>query len=121
MKLLEVRKYLYDIRQAGLLLQQFVAGKALEDYIGDALLRSAVERQFGIIGEALSKAIQIDPGLSEHIINTRRIIGFRNRLIHGYTSIDNEVVWGIVESNIDALVQQVSSLLDQPDDDGTSN
>lgn len=116
MKPLEVRKYLYDIQRAGFLLQQFTADKTLEDYSGDPLLQSAVERQFGIVGEALTKAIQLDPKLAEDISDTPRIIAFRNRLIHGYASIDIEVVWGIIETNLNELVGQVTTLLDQPND-----
>ncbi len=51
---LEVRKYLYDIQHAAGLLRAFTNGKTFADYEGDAMLKSAVERQFEVIGEALS-------------------------------------------------------------------
>ena len=47
------KTYLYDIQEAGIRLERFIAEKRFEDYITDDLLRSAVERQFEIIGEAL--------------------------------------------------------------------
>jgi len=50
----EVKKYLFDVWQACELLAQFAAGKTLIDYQGDALLRSGIERQFEIVGEALN-------------------------------------------------------------------
>lgn len=111
MKPLEVRKYLYDILEAGRLLCQFISDKTLEDYVADPLLRSAVERQFEVIGEALNRAIQIDSSLEQDISDTRRIVAFRNRLIHGYASIDAQIVWGIIESNLDKLIRQVEALL----------
>lgn len=52
--------------------------------------QSAVERQLAIIGEALNKLAQYEPELS--IQNDKQIIGFRNRLVHAYDSIDNTIV-----------------------------
>ena len=63
MKPPEIRKYLFDIWQACELLAQFSTGKTLYDYQGDALLRSAIERQFEIVGKALNQAIKLDPEL----------------------------------------------------------
>ena len=80
----ETLKYLYDIAEACRLLEEFTVGKSLADYESDALLRSAVERQFEIIGEALRLAIREEPVLAGLITNSSRIIAFRNRLIHGY-------------------------------------
>jgi uncharacterized protein with HEPN domain len=56
------------------------------------MIRSAVERQFGIIGEALVQALRIYPELESHITDIGRIIAFRNRLIHGYASVSDEIV-----------------------------
>jgi uncharacterized protein with HEPN domain len=57
----ETKKYLFDIAEACDLIARFTDGKSFEDYHNDPLLRSAVERQFGIIGEALKMALQHDP------------------------------------------------------------
>ncbi len=111
MKQLDVRKYLFDIKEACELLLQFTAGKTFSDYSTDPMLRSAVERQFEIIGEALGRALTLDPNLSSSISNTGRIIAFRNRLIHGYASIADEIVWGILEANLPILQKEVSTLM----------
>jgi uncharacterized protein with HEPN domain len=97
---LEVRKYLFDIAQACERLIQFTRGKTLGDYTADPLLRSAVERQFEVIGEALSQALRIEPNLAFGISDTQRITAFRNRLIHGYASVSDELVWGVLEANL---------------------
>ena len=52
---LEARKYLRDIQVAAERIHRFTAGKQFEQYLADEMLRSAVERQFSIIGEALSR------------------------------------------------------------------
>lgn len=111
MKQLDIRKYLFDINEACELLLQFTAGKTFSDYATDPMLRSAVERQFEIIGEALGQALRLDPSLSSRISNTGRIISFRNRLIHGYASIADEIVWGILEANLPTLQKEVATLM----------
>jgi uncharacterized protein with HEPN domain len=114
MKQLDIRKYLFDIHEACGLLFHFTAGKSFSDYAADPMLRSAVERQFEVIGEALGQALRLDPSLSSKISNTGRIIAFRNRLIHGYASIADEVVWGILEANLPILQKEVVALLGDP-------
>ena len=50
----ETRKYLYDIQQAAMLIARFADGRTFDEYLADVMLRSAVERQFEIIGEAMT-------------------------------------------------------------------
>lgn len=111
----ETKKYFFDIAEACDLIAQFTAGKTFADYQKDPLLRSAVERQFEIVGEALSQAIQHDPKVAELISNSSRIISFRNRLIHGYSSISDHVVWGVLETNLPKLTREVKFLLENED------
>jgi uncharacterized protein with HEPN domain len=110
---LEVRKYLFDIAQACDLLTQFTKGKTFTDYSADALLRSAVERQFEVVGEALNQVLRLYPELSNRISNCRRIVAFRNRLIHGYAFVSDDVVWGVLETNLPTLRHEVQLLLDE--------
>jgi uncharacterized protein with HEPN domain len=91
-------------------LEQFT-GKTLADYCADPLLRSAVKRQFEIIGEALNQALLLDPYLANCSSDTRRIIAFRNRLMHAYASIADAVVWGVLEANLPILHREVDALL----------
>lgn len=109
---LEARKYLYDIEQAAARLAGFVAGKTLEEYLADAMLRAAVERQFEIIGEAVGKLARIDLGSVEQIRNYRKLIAFRNVLIHGYAEVDDRLVWDLMESHLPLLQVDVRSLTD---------
>jgi uncharacterized protein with HEPN domain len=108
---LEAKKCLEDVRQAAELILQFTAGKSFADYDGDVLLRSAVERQFEIIGEAINRLSKIDNAVVTGLPDTPRIVAFRNILIHGYDVIDNHVVWDVVQNNLVPLQTQVKSLL----------
>jgi uncharacterized protein with HEPN domain len=109
----ETKKYFFDIAESCDLIAQFTAGKTLADYQSDPLLRSGVERQFEIIGEALSQAIRHDPTVAELISNTSRIISFRNRLIHGYATVADTVVWGVLETNLPVLTREVKAFLEK--------
>ncbi len=107
---LEARKYLHDIDQAIARLTFFVAGKTIDDYSADALLRAAVERQFEIIGEAIGKFARVDPVSVERIRGFRRLIAFRNVLIHGYAEVDDQLVWDLLQGHLPDLVADVESL-----------
>ena len=107
----EIRKYLYDICQASETLLDFIRGKSLQDYDADLLLRSGVERQLMIIGEALNQAYQLDPALSEFVSNIREIINLRNVIVHGYAIVENETIWGIIEDDLPQLYKEVQLLL----------
>jgi len=75
------------------------------------MLRSAVERQFEIIGEALNQLLRRESGIREKISDASLVIAFRNRLIHGYASVSDEVVWGVVEGYLPVLSSEVRALL----------
>jgi uncharacterized protein with HEPN domain len=108
---LEAKKYLLDIQQAVELLTQFTAGKRFADYEGDAMLRAAVERKFEIIGEALARLAKLDDSLASRISESRRIIAFRNILVHGYADVADRLVWDIVEMKLPVLRREVVALL----------
>lgn len=74
------------------------------------MVRSAVERQFEIIGEALNLLRQSNPGLAGRITDASRIIAFRNRLIHGYATVSDDVVWGVIEASLPVLAHEVACL-----------
>jgi uncharacterized protein with HEPN domain len=109
----EIQKFLYDVQRACELIGQFIQGKSLDDYRADALLRSGVERQLGIIGEALHQAVRIDQGLEDFITDIWQIVRFRHILIHAYSIVRDETVWGILQKDLSVLSQEVRALLGQ--------
>jgi uncharacterized protein with HEPN domain len=108
---LEARKYLFDIQQAAQRIARFCQGRRFDDYQADELLRSAVERQFEIMGEALSQLARHDPDVAERVADYRKIIAFRNILIHAYATVDDRIVWGVVEGDLPALRASLAVLL----------
>ena len=111
---LETRKYLHDIQRAVKLLIEFTADKAFEDYETDAMRRAAVEREFEIIGEALIQLAKADPEVAARISDHRRIIAFRNILIHGYVDVDARLVWDVVKTKLPILSREIEDLLKSP-------
>lgn len=96
------RKYLSDIVKAIELIEEFVKTVNMyDDFTADIKTRSAVERQLGIIGEAVNNFMKSFP--EEHIENAGRIIAFRNRLIHAYDTIDPSITWAIIRNHLDSL------------------
>ena len=101
-----------DIVAACDLLIEFTTGKTFNDYTADPLLRSAVERQFEIVGEALRVALQHQPELAANITDTRAIIAFRNQLTHAYSAVDHATVSGLLERRVPQLRAEVARLLE---------
>jgi uncharacterized protein with HEPN domain len=109
----ETRKLLFDMQHAVLGIEMFVAGKSLNDYESDLMLRSAVERQLEIIGEAMTRLRKIDCALCNQITESQRIIGFRNVLIHGYDAITNSITWSIIQTKLPVLRTELDVMLKQ--------
>lgn len=113
---LESKKLLRDIERAGQLVARFTAGKTLDDYLADVLVRAGRERQFEIIGEALTRLVKTDPATAQRISECRRIISFRYVLIHGYDAITGAVVWDIVQNKLPVLLREVGAMLVEADE-----
>ena len=77
-------------------------------------LRGQVDAAYGfegIIGEALARLAKVDPVVAEQVSDFRRIVAFRNILVHGYATVDDRIVWGVVEASLPGLMQSVDALL----------
>jgi len=104
-------KYLSDVVQAINLIDDFTKSvESFNDYIADIKTQSAVERQLGIIGEAVNKFDALHP--EERLENARKIVGFRNRLIHSYDAVDSSMIWAIIRRHLNPLKEEVLRKMD---------
>jgi len=107
----EAAKYLWDALTASERIQRFIRDKTFDDYLADELLRSGVERQFEIVGEALGQLRKAHPSVADLVPDLAKIVGFRNVLIHGYATVDDTLVWGTVEAKLEPLIDCLKRLL----------
>ena len=105
------RAWLWDVRQAADSIAAFVQGRSFADYAADLMLRSAVERQFEIAGEALSRLSREAPEIAAQLTDLRRAVAMRNALIHGYREIDNATVWQTIHEDLPTLCTEIEALL----------
>jgi len=78
-------------------------------YMADKMLRRAVERELEIIGEAMNRIEKLDSSIN--ISSKKQIISMRNRVIHGYDKIDNEIIWGTIIKHLPYLKIDIENLL----------
>jgi len=105
------RAYLHDILTAADAISAFLADADFDVYVENDLVRSAVERKFEIIGEALSRLARVDAVMAGRVSRWRDIIAFRNIIAHGYASLDHSVVWRAHKESLPALRAEVVALL----------
>lgn len=104
------KKYFLDISESIVHIEQFTADTStFFDYEKNLLVRRAVERELGIIGEAINKLLQMDEAVE--IEHARRIVDLRNRVIHGYDKVDDAVIWGILVRHLPKLKIEIETLL----------
>jgi uncharacterized protein with HEPN domain len=89
----------------------FLQGASLEQYMANAMMRSAVERQLEILGEACSRLDKLDAQMVHTIPDIRLAIGLRNRIIHGYDAVDDAVVHETIGQDLQSLKLALQSAL----------
>ena len=105
----KVRKYLFDILESAESIEKYIENIDFFQYQKNKLIRRAVERELEIIGEAINALLKNNRNIE--ITSAERIIGMRNRVIHGYDKIDNEIIWGTIKRHLPVLKKEVNKLL----------
>ena len=110
---IEIKAWLYDILNAIHEIEGFFLDfpKDFTTYQNDIRTRRAVERNIEIIGESVNRILQRDSGIE--LSNSRKIVDTRNRIIHGYDSVSDDIIWTIVVSHLPTLQSEVEKLLNE--------
>lgn len=108
-----ILKWLYDISLAIDEIDSYFEGKEkrFDDYVGNVMLKRAIERDLEIIGEAVNRILKKDSSFESDISNAKAIVGLRNQVIHAYDNISDENIWSIIINHIPKLKKEVSELL----------
>jgi uncharacterized protein with HEPN domain len=109
----ETNSLLFDVIEGCKRIEEFTASIGFEEYDSNDLIRSAVERQFIIIGEAINRLKTFDEGVYSAIPYASQIVGFRNILVHGYNVVSNQLVWEIVRDHLMELREVCESFLEE--------
>lgn len=109
----EIKTWLFDILQSINEIDSYYENKPkiFEEYLSDIKTRRAVERDLEIIGEAVNRIRKKDKDFS--IDHGDKIIGTRNRIIHGYDKISDDLIWSIVINHLPRLKEEVIELLNK--------
>jgi uncharacterized protein with HEPN domain len=104
----------YDTHHAPMGITVFVDGKTLDDLTHDLLLCSAVERQFEIMGEAMTRLRKLEPATASRSSEFQGIVNFRNLTIHSYDAIDATITWRIIMDKLPILLRELEEVLKEP-------
>ena len=109
----EIKVWLFDILNSILEIESFVDFEEtnFQDYSSDVKTKRAVERNLEIIGEAVNRISKKDENLE--ITDKRKIISIRNRIIHGYDQVSDELIWSIITQYLPVLEKEVRQYLNE--------
>lgn len=107
----ETPAHLWDAREACRAVTAFLGDLTAEEFEQDLLVRSAVERQLEILGEALNRIRRSDPEAATVIPEIDRIVGMRNILAHQYGVVDPAIVWAVATLRMEPLIEVFNALL----------
>ena len=109
----DIKDWLYDILNAIMEIESFFTDRTKEfaNYQVDLRTKRAVERNIEIIGEAMNRILKEDETIT--ISNSRKLVDVRNRIIHGYDSVSDDVIWGIVIKHLPTLQTEIEKLLNE--------
>ena len=112
----DITAYLCDIIDACDSIASILTDISIETYVEMREKRSAVEREFIIIGEATSMLSKFSPEKLNRLSDGRKAIGFRNILTHNYASVDHETVYETALQDVPKLRKECIEILRESED-----
>ncbi|MDE5874655.1 MAG: DUF86 domain-containing protein [Muribaculaceae bacterium] len=108
-----IKKYLHDILHAIEEVELYLSQRPrqYQVFLDDHMFRSAIERQVGIMGEAMTKILKLMPDIP--ITGAKSIKGTRNYIVHAYDTLQPYTIWGIVINHLPKLKEEVVKILNQ--------
>jgi uncharacterized protein with HEPN domain len=103
--------FLIDIQCALDEIEKATAGLTLEGYSNTRAIRSRVEREFTILGEAIRQLPDAQPEMEAKITGAGKIIAFRNQPAHAYFAIHDATVWDLVQAHVPVLRREIEAIL----------
>jgi len=106
-----IKTWLFDILSSINEIESYFTDQPLQfqDYQDDLRTKRAVERNIEIIGEAMNRILKQNNEIL--ITDSRKIVDVRNRMIHGYDTVSDDVIWGIVIKQLPILKNEVEKML----------
>lgn len=101
---------LEDMLESAMKIKRYTVRLDYDSFLDDEKTIDAVVRNFEIIGEAANRIVPEFRILNADI-DWKRIRGFRNRIVHDYFGIDYEIVWTIIENDLDNLIKQIELVI----------
>ena len=105
------KAYLWDAREAARTIADFIDGVDEATYLGSPLLRSGVERQLEILGEALNQLEKAAPAIAARVPDLRSAVDLRNVLIHGYAKLNQRIIWATAQEDVPRLRAALEEIL----------
>ena len=109
----EAGAHVWDAAEAARLVHDFAGGKTEAEFNSNLILRSAIERQLEILGEALNRLRRDDADTAARVPDLGKIVGMRNIIAHEYGDIDYEIVWRAATTAVPGLLTVLSELADE--------
>lgn len=107
------RKYLADMLDRASFVREFMAEKSIDDLKQDRVTRSAVERELMVLGEAMYQLHKVDAAVAKRIDSWDKIIGLRHALVHGYDSMNLQIIWDVIHDELNTWITQFEQLLEE--------